>query len=59
MYSVTDLLLLKIKKLEEYQTCVMYPINHRGINLILIGRSMIQPVCVFDVYLLVSFDLMA
>ena len=40
-----------IKKHKNYQTCVMDSENHQWITLILIGRSAIQLICVFDVYL--------
>ena len=59
MLSVKDSLLLKIKIHEKYQICVMDLVSHRGITLLLFGRSMIQPVCLFDVYLFVPFHLMA
>ena len=45
MLSVKDSLLLKIKKHEKYQICVMNLFSHRGITLILFGRSAIQSVC--------------
>ena len=50
---------LKFKKHEKYQICVMDLISHPGITLILFGRSAIQPVCLFDIYLFVPFHLMA
>ena len=59
MLSVKDSLLLKIKKHEKYQICIMDVVSNRGITLILFGRSAIQPVCLFDVYLFVPFHLMA
>ena len=50
MLSVKDSLLLQIKKHKKRQICVMDFANHRGISLILIGRSVIQlVVCLFDV----------
>ena len=58
MLSVKDSLLLKIKKHEKYQFCVMDLISRPGIALILFGRSAIQPVCLFDVYLFGPFHLM-
>ena len=30
-------------------------VSHRGITLILFGRSVIQPICLFDVHLFVTF----
>ena len=42
MLSVIDSLLLKIKKSEKYQICVMGLDSHPGITLILFGRSAIQ-----------------
>ena len=59
MLSVKDSLLLEIKEHENYQICVMDLVSLRGITLILFGRSAIQPVCLFDVYLFVPFHLMA
>ena len=59
MLSVKDSLLLKIKKQEKYQICVMDLFSHRGITLRLIGRSAIQSVCFFDLQLFVPFHLMA
>ena len=59
MLSVNDSILLKIKKQEKYQICVMDLISHLEITLIMFGRSAIQPVCLFDVYLPVPFHLMA
>ena len=62
MSSVKDSILLKIKKHEKYQIgviCVIDLVSHRGITLILFGRSAIQSVCLFDVYLFVFFHLMA
>ena len=59
MLSVKDSLLLKIKKQEKYQICVMDLISHREITFILFGRSAIQPVCLFEVHLFVPFHLMA
>ena len=50
MLSVNDSLRLQIKKHEKYQVCVMDSVRHRGITLILFGRSAIQPICLFDVY---------
>ena len=57
MLSVKDSLLLKIMKHEKYQICVMGLVtcSHRGINLILFGRSAIQLVCLFNVYLFDCF----
>ena len=59
MLSVKDSLLLKIKIHDKYQIRVMDLVSHRRITLILFGRSMIQPVCLFDIYLFVTFHLMA
>ena len=59
MLSVKDSLLLKIKKHEKYRICVMDLVSHPEITLILFGRSVIQPVCLFDVYLFEPFHLMA
>ena len=50
MLSVKDSLLLKMKKHEKYQICVMVLVSHPGIALILFGRSVIQPICLFDVF---------
>ena len=54
-----DSILLKIKKEEKCQICVMDLISHRGITLILFGRSAIQYVSLFEVYLFVPFHSMA
>ena len=54
MLSVKDSLLLRIKKQEQYQICVMDLLSHRGITLNLFGRSAIQPVCLLGVYLFVT-----
>ena len=59
MLQVKDTIFLKIKKHEMYQLCEMDLVSHRGLTLILFGRSVIQPVCLFDVYLFVPFHLMA
>ena len=59
MLSVKDSLLLKIKKHKKYQICVVDLVSHRGITLILFGRPTIQLVCLFYVYLFVTFHLMA
>ena len=59
MLSVKNSLLLKIKKHKNYQIWVVDLISHRGITLILFGRSAIQLVCLFDVCLSVLFHLMA
>ena len=59
MLSVKDSLLLEIKNYKNYQICVMDLLSHGEITLILFGRSAIQPVCLFDVYLFVPFHLMA
>ena len=59
MLSVKDSLLLEIKKHEKYQIYVIDFVSHRGITLILFGRSTIQPICLFDVYLFVPFHSMA
>ena len=59
MLSDKDSLLLKIKKYEKYQICVMDFVSHQGITLILFGRSALQPLGLFDIYLLVPFRLMA
>ena len=58
MLSVKDSTLLEIKNHEEHQICVMDFVNHRGITLILIGRSVIQLICIIYVYLFVPFDFM-
>ena len=59
MLSVTDTLLLTIKKHRKYKICVMYLVSHPEINLILFGWSAIQPVCLYGVYLFVPFHLKA
>ena len=59
MLSVKDSLLLKSKKHQKYQICVIDLVSHRRITLILFGRPAIQLVCLFDVYLFVPFHLMA
>ena len=59
MLSAKYSLLLKIKTHKKYQICVMGLVSHPGVTLILFGRSVIQPVCLFDVYLFVPFHLMA
>ena len=59
MISVKDSLLLKTKKHEKYQIYVMDLVSHRGITRILFGRSVIKPDCLFDVYLFVTFHLIA
>ena len=59
MLSVKYYLLLKIKKHEKYQICIMDLVSNREITLILFGNSAIQPVCLFDVYLFIPFHLMA
>ena len=59
MLSVKNSLLLKIKKYEKHQICVMDLVSHQGITLILFGRPAIQLVCLFDIYLFVPFHLMA
>ena len=38
----------------EHQRSGMGFVSHRGITLILISMSVIHPVCLFDVYLIVS-----
>ena len=48
MLSVKDSLLLKFKKHEKYQICVIDLVSHQGITLILFGRPAIQVVCIFD-----------
>ena len=57
MLSVKDSLLLKIMNHKKYQVVVLDLVSHRGITLILFGKSVIQPVCLFDVYLFVTFSL--
>ena len=42
MLPVKDSLLLKIKKPNKYQVCVMDLVSHRGITLILFGRHAIS-----------------
>ena len=59
MPSLKKSLLLKSKKHEEYQICVMDLVSHPGITLMLFDRYVIKPVYLFDVYLLVHFHLMA
>ena len=39
----------------EASFCIMDFISHRGITLIFIGKSAIQLICVYDVYLGVPF----
>ena len=58
MLSVKDSLLLLIKIHEKHQIDVMDFVSHQEITLTLIGRSVIQLYCVFDVYLFVSFHSM-
>ena len=58
MLSVKDPLFLQIKKYEKYQICVRDFVSHQEITLILIDRSAIQLVCIFDVYLFIPFHLM-
>ena len=51
MLSAKDSILPKIRKHEKYQICIRDLVSHLGITLIMFGRSVIQPVCLFDVYL--------
>ena len=51
MLWMEDSLLLKIKKHEKYQICIMGFVRHQGITLILMGGSAIKLICVYDVYL--------
>ena len=55
MLSVKDSPFLKIKKQEKAQICFMDLVCLRGITLILFGRSAIQPVCLYVVYLFVPY----
>ena len=57
-FSVKDSLLFKSGKPRSIKMCVMDFASHGGITLSLIGRSMIQRVCLFDVYLFVPFHSM-
>ena len=59
MLLLKNSLFLKCKKHEKYEICVMDLICHRGITLIQFGRSVVQPISLFDVYLFVPFHLMA
>ena len=59
MLSVKHALVLNISKHEKYKMRVIDLVSHRGLTLILIGWSAIQPVCLFDVYLFVPFHLIA
>ena len=43
----------------EASNCIMDFVSRRGITLILIGRSVIQLICVYDVYLGVPFHSIA
>ena len=45
------------KETLEHQICIMDFASHRGITLILIGRSAIQLICVYAVYLGVPIHL--
>ena len=52
--SVKHSLFLKSGNTRSIEMCVMDFVSHRGTTLILIGRSAIQRVCLFGVYLVVS-----
>ena len=58
LLSFKDSLLLKIKKHEKYQICVMDLISHQGITLIVFSRPAIQLDCLFDVYMFIPFHLL-
>ena len=49
--SVKDPIFLLIKKNQRHQICVMNFVSLRGMAFILIGRSVIQQFCFFDVNL--------
>ena len=51
-------LFLKIMKYEKHKICALGFISHHGVSLMVIGRSVIQIVCVFDVYLFIAFCLL-
>ena len=55
MLSVQDSLLFSSKKHEKHLISVMHFVCHQGITHILIGRSAIQLIDVFDVDLFVPF----
>ena len=57
MLSVKDSLLNQEIR-EKHQMCVLDFVGHEGIILILIDRSGIWLVCVFDVCLFIPFRLM-
>ena len=44
-----------IKKHKKHQICIMDFVSHREITLILIDRSAIRLICVYDVYVGVPF----
>ena len=48
-----DSIFLQTKKHDKYQLCVMDFVSHQGFTPILIDMSLIQLVCLFDIYLLV------
>ena len=58
MLPVLDSLLLKIKKPNKYQICVMDLVSHRGITHI-VWKACDKLVCLFEIYLFVLFHWMA